>query len=107
MSTAAIITICVIIGALILFVTELLSIDLVALLIMSTLIISGVITPEEGVAGFSNKATITVAFMFVLSASLLKTGALQLITYRLSMLFKRNFYFGMFFYDVPSIFIFC
>lgn len=96
MSTAAIITICVIVGALILFVTELLSIDLVALLIMSSLIISGVITPEEGVAGFSNKATITVAFMFVLSASLLKTGALQLITYRLSMLFKRNFYFGMF-----------
>jgi di/tricarboxylate transporter len=37
----------------------------VALLIMSSLIISGVITPEEGVAGFSNKATITVAFMFV------------------------------------------
>jgi di/tricarboxylate transporter len=96
MTTAAIITICVIIGALILFATELIAIDLVALLIISVFIITGVISPEEGVAGFSNKATITVAFMFVISASLIKTGALQLITYRISSIFKKNYTLGMF-----------
>jgi di/tricarboxylate transporter len=72
MSPELIITISVIIGAVIIFATEIISIDLVALLIMSVLIIGGVISPEEGVAGFSNKATITVAFMFVLSAALLR-----------------------------------
>ena len=95
MSSEAIITILVIIGAIILFATEIISIDLVALCIMITLIISGVISPEEGVAGFSNKATITVAFMFVLSAALLKTGALQHMAHRLSHTFRYNFNMGM------------
>lgn len=95
MTTGAIITICVIIGAIILFATELITIDLVALLIMVSLIITGVITPEQGVEGFSNKATITVAFMFVLSAALLKTGALQYMAHNLSKTFRYNFNTGM------------
>lgn len=95
MTPELIITISVIIGAIILFATEIISIDLVALLIMSVLIIGGVITPEQGVAGFSNKATITVAFMFVLSAALLKTGALQVMAHRLSNTFRYNFNAGM------------
>jgi di/tricarboxylate transporter len=56
---------------------------------------TGVISAEEGVAGFSNKATITVAFMFVLSAALLKTGALQHMAHRLSNTFRYNFNMGM------------
>lgn len=95
MSIEAIITICVIIGAVILFATELISVDLVALLIMTTLIITGVITPDQGVEGFSNKATITVAFMFVISAALLKTGALQYLANRLSKTFRYNFNVGI------------
>jgi di/tricarboxylate transporter len=95
MTTAAIITLCIIIGAIILFATEIISIDLVALLIMVSLITFGVITPEEGVQGFSNKATITVAFMFVLSAALLKTGALQYVAHRLSNVFRHKFNLGM------------
>ena len=47
--------------AVILFATEKLSVDLIALLIMATLLISGIISPEEGISGFSNKATVTVA----------------------------------------------
>lgn len=90
-----IITLLVIVGAVILFATEVISIDLVALLILVTLILTGVISAEEGVAGFSNKATITVAFMFVLSAALLKTGALQMLTYRIANVFRENFTRGM------------
>lgn len=37
----------------------------------------GLITPEEGIAGFSNSATITVMAMFVLSAEVERTGAIQ------------------------------
>src|SRR5690606_3177401 len=95
MSIDAIITLIVILGAIILFATEIISIDLVALLIMTTLILFGVVTPQEGIEGFSNKATITVAFMFVLSAALLKTGALQFFTHRLSNLFRTNFTLGI------------
>lgn len=90
-----IITIVLLLGAFILFITEVLSVDLVALLIMAAFVLFGVITPEEGISGFSNKATITVAFMFVLSAALLKTGALQVLALRLSSIFKKNFYVGM------------
>jgi len=95
MSIEVIITICVIIGAVVLFATELISIDLVALMIMVILILTGVISPEQGVEGFSNKATITVAFMFVISAALLKTGALQLFAIRLSNTFRYNYNLGM------------
>lgn len=91
----SIITIILLIGAFVLFVTEIISVDLVALLVMTALVLFGVISPEEGISGFSNKATITVAFMFVLSAALLKTGALQVLALRLSGIFKTNFYLGM------------
>jgi di/tricarboxylate transporter len=95
MTTAAIITIGVIVLAIILFATEALPIDLVAISIMIILVLGGVITPEEGVEGFSNKATITVAFMFVLSAALLKTGALQVLAHRLSKIFRYKFNAGI------------
>lgn len=95
MSIDAIITIIVILGAIVLFATEIISIDLVALLVMTVLILFGVVTPQQGIEGFSNKATITVAFMFVLSAALLKTGALQFFTHRLSNLFRTNFTLGI------------
>jgi di/tricarboxylate transporter len=95
MTVAAIITLVIIVGAIILFATEVISIDVVALLIIVALVLTGVITPEEGVKGFSNKATITVAFMFVLSAALLKTGALQFIATSLSDIFKKHFIIGL------------
>lgn len=79
-----IITLLVALAAVILFVTEWLTVDLVAMLIILALVITGVISAEEGLEGFSNGATLTVAFMFVLSAALLKTGALQLLAGRMA-----------------------
>lgn len=95
MNPEAIITLLVTLVAVVLFATEKLSIDLVALLIIIALVFGGVISPEEGVAGFSNSATITVAFMFVLSAALLKSGALQVLAYRLSGTFRKNYLMGI------------
>ncbi|CAN5266657.1 hypothetical protein BH09BAC1_BH09BAC1_31010 [soil metagenome] len=51
--------------AIILFVWEKLSIDIISILIMLAFVVSGILTPEEGFAGFTNSATITVAAMFV------------------------------------------
>lgn len=95
MGIDAAITLALIALALVLFATEVFSVDLVAMLIMAALVLTGVITPQQGVAGFSNNATITVAFMFVLSAALLKTGALQALAYRLSRIFRRNYNLGI------------
>ncbi len=81
-------------AAVILFATELLPVDLVAILIMAALIVSGIITAEEGVEGFSNTATVTVGAMFVLSSGLFKTGAVNSLGAKLSTLFKYNFYFA-------------
>ncbi len=78
----------IIIVALILFATERIRVDLVAALIMATLMVIGLIRPNfldygDAVSGFSNKATVTVAAMFILSAGLLKSGAINLISGRL------------------------
>ena len=40
------------------------------------LTVSGILTVPEALGGFSNEATITVACMFVLSAGLMRSGAL-------------------------------
>ncbi len=75
-----------------LFVTEKLRVDLVALLVMALLLVSGILSPSEGLAGFSNTATITVASMFVLSAGLTKTGAVDLLGTAVTVIFKTNFW---------------
>ena len=88
--TATTITLLVALGAVILFVTEWLTVDLIAMLIVVSLVVTGVISPAEGLEGFSNGATLTVAFMFVLSAGLLKTGALQVVAASMSERFRRR-----------------
>lgn len=76
--------------AVFLFASDKLPVDLVALLIMATLLISGIITPEEGIAGFSNTATVTVGAMFVLSAALFRTGAVNWVGLLLAKVSRRR-----------------
>lgn len=95
MGIDAIITAMVIIGAITLFISEKLSIDVVAMMIMGTLVLTGVISPQESMDGFSNSATMTVAFMFVISAAILKTGSLQYITGTLTSVFRNHYQRGV------------
>jgi len=64
----------ILLGTLILFISDRFSADLVALLALVTLLLFKFITPEEAVSGFSNSATITIGAMFILSAGLVHTG---------------------------------
>lgn len=85
----------IIIGlALVLFITEWLTVDLVALLVIGALVTTGVLSPEQSVLGFSHTATITVAAMFVLSAAFLKSGSVNLVGPWLSRLIRKNFMLG-------------
>lgn len=60
-----------------LFASEKLRIDLVALMILVALMVSGIISPSEAFSGFSNEATVTVAAMFALSIGIERTGVLE------------------------------
>jgi di/tricarboxylate transporter len=62
--------------AVVLFATEKLRVDAVALLVLASLVVLGLLDAATAVSGFSNDATITVAAMFVLAAGLQRTGAL-------------------------------
>ena len=54
-----------------------LPVDLVALIVMAVLLLLGLVTPEQGIAGFSNTATVTVGAMFILSGGLYRSGAVN------------------------------
>jgi di/tricarboxylate transporter len=68
-----------VLSAVILFATERLPVDLTAMILLGAMLLSGIITPQEAIGGFSNPATVTVGAMFVLSAGLFKTGAVNLL----------------------------
>lgn len=58
-----------------LFATEWIRMDLVSLMVLLALGLTGLVSVEEAFSGFSNPAVITVAAMFVISASIASTGA--------------------------------
>ncbi len=70
-------TLGVVVAALICFITEWLPVDITALCVAVILILLGLVTPDEGIAGFGNSATITVMAMFILSAGITRTGVIQ------------------------------
>jgi len=67
-------TLAIILGAVVLFATEKLRVDVIALLVLLTLALTGLVTPTEAFAGFSNSAVITVWAVYIVSAGLLLTG---------------------------------
>jgi di/tricarboxylate transporter len=73
--------------ALVLFVTELVPIDVTAIFLMVLLMLLGSdgvvnftnISTAEGISGFSNPATITVLAMLILSSGISRTGVVQIL----------------------------
>jgi di/tricarboxylate transporter len=63
----------------ILLVSERLRIDLIALLVLGILAVSGLLTPSEALSGFSNPAVITVWAVFILSGGLSRSGIARAI----------------------------
>ena len=54
--------------------------DVVALCSMVALVLTGVITPEEGLAGFSNSVVIMIAGLFIVGGAITQTGLARLIS---------------------------
>ncbi len=85
----------ILLATVVMFVTEKIRVDVVALIAMALLLITGVVKPADGLAGFSNSATITVASMFVLTAGLSKTGSVDFLGQIVTQVFHRGFWVGL------------
>jgi di/tricarboxylate transporter len=72
--------------ALLLILSNRLRADLVAVLVMLALGITGVVTPEQALSGFSQPVVITLIGMFVMTRALEDTGVIQWIGNRLRVL---------------------
>jgi di/tricarboxylate transporter len=77
MDTQLIITFAILIVALILFLTDKVPADLVALLVVVALGVTGVLTAQEAFSGFSRSAVITIMAIFILAEALKKTGVTE------------------------------
>src|SRR5262245_23529840 len=69
--------------AIVLFVTEALPMDMVAILALLSLALGGVITPAEAFLGFGDPVIITLTSLFVISAALFNTGVVEAIGHRI------------------------
>ncbi|MEX2323133.1 MAG: SLC13 family permease [Acidimicrobiia bacterium] len=70
-------------GAVALFVTEWLRMDLVALLVLVAVALTGYVTPTDALSGFSSPAVVTVWAMFIISGGLTATGVADRVGQRL------------------------
>lgn len=57
--------------------------DLILMAALSFLVISGILSPVEALAGFANQGVITIATLYVVAAGLKETGAVQWVASRL------------------------
>ena len=73
----AIIEVFIILGlTIVFFVTELFPVDKIAIFIIVALVLLGLVSPEEGISGFSNTATITVLALMILAIALEDNGVI-------------------------------
>jgi len=65
--------------AIVLFVTELLRVDVVAIGVVIALTLTGILTPNEAISGFSNSAVIIIGALFVVGGAISQTGLAGMI----------------------------
>jgi di/tricarboxylate transporter len=76
--------------ALALFVSGRVRMDLVAMMVLVALALTGLVTTEQALAGFSSPAVVTVWGMFILSAALTRTGLADLLGRPIRRYFSRG-----------------
>lgn len=69
--------------SIILFVTEWTRLDVVAIGVVVALILTGLLTTKEAIAGFSSTAVIMIAALFVLGGAIMQTGLASMIGRRI------------------------
>jgi di/tricarboxylate transporter len=80
----------VVVGAIVLFFSGRLRLDLTAALVIVLLAVSGILTPAEAVAGFGNPLVMLIAGLFVVSEGLYRTGVAGWVGLRIARLASRD-----------------
>lgn len=83
MTTDIALMLAILVISILLFIADWLRVDVVALLVLLALILTGLITPAEAFEGFSSPAVITVWAIFIVSGGLYYTGVANLLADRL------------------------
>jgi di/tricarboxylate transporter len=83
MTTPIAITLGMLLVAVVLFGTERIPIDIVTILLVMGMVLTGTLTPAEAFSGFGNDIVITIAGLFILTGGLVKTGVIDVIGRRL------------------------
>jgi di/tricarboxylate transporter len=73
-------------GAVVLFATERLSVDVTSLLLLFGLYLTGIVEPADLLQGFSNEVVLFIGTLFVLGEALVRTGTLDPLERRLAAL---------------------
>ncbi|MCA9976735.1 MAG: hypothetical protein KC413_13325, partial [Anaerolineales bacterium] len=60
--------------AIVLFASERIRVDVISMMVLLTLLLTGLLTTDEAFSGFSNPAVITVWAIYIVSAALTRTG---------------------------------
>ncbi len=76
MTTEIILVFSILLATIILFAFEVFSVDKIAFLLIGTLALTGLITPEQAISGFSNSATITVLSLMIIALALEDNGVI-------------------------------
>jgi di/tricarboxylate transporter len=79
MTTEIALTLFIIVVAIVLFATEKLRVDVIALIVLLAVALTGLVSPEEAFAGFANPAVITVWAVYIVSGALFKTGVADML----------------------------
>lgn len=76
MTTEIILVFSILLLTIVLFAFEVFSVDKIAFLIIASLSLTGLITPEQAISGFSNSATITVLSLMIIALALEDNGVI-------------------------------
>ena len=68
------ITLGILVVAIILFITERLRVDIIALGVVVALMLTGILTVDEAIAGFSSSAVLLIAALFIVGGAVFQTG---------------------------------
>jgi di/tricarboxylate transporter len=79
----------ILVGAIILFVSEKLRVDVVAMIVLATLVLTGLVDLEQAFSGFASPAVITVWAVFIVSGGITRSGVADSIA-RLIVRFAGN-----------------
>jgi di/tricarboxylate transporter len=79
MTADMLLTLVILFIAIVFFVTEWLRVDVVALGVLLALMLSGILTVEQGIAGFSSKAVISIGALFIVGGAVFHTGLANVI----------------------------